>query len=314
MCPPAWIVFKCYFVCIQPKTVQYRDYPQLAQFSPDAIIADLIQSNLNSLPASTLDANKAYAEFCDTFKTSLDKHAPLKLKILRENHAPFITKELSKGNMIRYRLKLKFNRHWTKENWNAYKIKRNKCIQLRKKAIKSYFEQNTKSGDVNNKGSVIFYREGGGALEIFKFCEFLVIPLLYEWNFSDPPWSIAEFKWSPPPTLIIKVAELVSVFEAEINHPLGLLKVKAGNLRGTLIVVWIKLQNSHHINIFYTTDKKFSRQLFLIPSYFLCYGKQVTMATERYFYISAVWRCRRPRFGIEVTVDLKSNFCVWLLG
>ena len=82
---------------------------------------------------------------------------------------------------------------------------------------------------------------------------------------------------SDPPNLIIKVAELVSVFEAEIDHPLGLLKVKAGNLRGTLAVVRIKLQNSHHI--FYVTDKKFG------------------------------W----PRFGIEVTVDLKSNFCVWLL-
>ena len=40
---------------------------------------------------------------------------------------------------------------------------------------------------------------------------------------------------SDPPNLIIKVAKLVSVFEAEIDHPLGLLKVKAGNLRGTLI-------------------------------------------------------------------------------
>ena len=55
---------------------------------------------------------------------------------------------------------------------------------------------------------------------------------------------------SDPPNLIIKVAELVSVFEAEIDHPLGLLKVKEGNLRGTLIVVRIKLQNLHHINIY----------------------------------------------------------------
>ena len=39
--------------------------------------------------------------------------------------------------------------------------------------------------------------------------------------------------------LIIKVAKLVSVFEAEIDHPLGLLKVKAGNLRGILIVVQV---------------------------------------------------------------------------
>ena len=35
---------------------------------------------------------------------------------------------------------------------------------------------------------------------------------------------------------------LASVFEAEINHPLGLLKVKAGNLKGILIVVRVKLQ------------------------------------------------------------------------
>ena len=104
---------------------------------------------------------------------------------------------------------------------------------------------------------------------------FLILPEVLQ-NLSDPPH------------LIIKVAELVSVFEAEIDHPLGLLKAKAGNLRGTLIVVRIKVQNSHHIIIFYTTDKKFSRQLPFIPSNFLCYGKQVTMATERYFYISAV--------------------------
>ena len=29
---------------------------------------------------------------------------------------------------------------------------------------------------ISNKGSVIFYREGGGLSKFFKFCEFLVIP------------------------------------------------------------------------------------------------------------------------------------------
>ena len=124
-------VLKCHFVRIQPKTIQYRDY---RQFSPDAFIADLIQRNLNSLPVSSLDPNKTYAEFCDTFKTILDKHAPLKSKLLRGDHAPFITKELSKGIMTQSRLKNKFNWHRTKENWNAYKIQRNNCVQLRKKA------------------------------------------------------------------------------------------------------------------------------------------------------------------------------------
>ena len=95
-------VLKCHFVRIQPKTIHYRDYHQ---FSPDAFIADLIQRNVNSLPVFTLNPNKAYAESCDTFKTILDKHAPLKSKVLRGNHAPFITKELSKGIMTRSRLK-----------------------------------------------------------------------------------------------------------------------------------------------------------------------------------------------------------------
>ena len=42
-------------------------------------------------------------------------------------------------------------------------------------------------------------------------------------NLGDPP--------------IIKATKLASVFEAEIDHPSGLLKVKAGNLRGVLTVV-----------------------------------------------------------------------------
>ena len=114
-----------------------------------------------------------------------------------------------------------------------------------------------------------------------------MIPLLYEKNFSHPP-DVLQNSSDPPHHLIIKAAKLVSVFEAEIDHPSGLLKVNAGNLRGILIVVRVKLQNLHHINILYTTDKKFRRQLPFIPSYFLCYGKQVTMATERYLHISAV--------------------------
>ena len=86
-------------------------------------------------------------------------------------------------------------------------------------------------------GSVIFYREGGGGFwKFFKFCEFLVI-------FSNF-YCMSEIFLIPPDVLqnlsdashnlTIKMSKLVSVFEAEIDHPLGLLKVKAGNLRGTL--------------------------------------------------------------------------------
>ena len=67
----------------------------------------------------------------------------------------------------------------------------------------------------------------------------------------------------------MKTAELASLLEAEIEHLLGLLKVKAENLRGILIVAQVKLekkrQKSHCINILHATDKKFSRQLPIVP-------------------------------------------------
>ena len=106
--------------------------------------------------------------------------------------------------------------------------------------------------------------------------------------FLIPPDVLQNLSNPLPHHLIIKAAKLVSVFKADIDHPLGLLKVNAGDLREILIVVRVKLQNLHHINILYTTDKKFRRQLPFIPSYFPCYGKQVIMATEGYFHITAV--------------------------
>ena len=63
-----------------------------------------------------------------------------------------------------------------------------------------------------------------------------VIPLRYCKILTDPP-------------LIIKTAELAPVFEAEIDHPLGLLKVKAWKLKrnfnGRLNETWKKQQKSN---------------------------------------------------------------------
>ena len=111
---------------------------------------------------------------------------------------------------------------------------------------------------VADKGSVIFYWEGS-LWKFFKFWKFLVIPYCMSKIFLIPPEVLQNSSDPPPLHLIIKAAELVSAFEAEIDHPLGLLKVKAGNLRGILIAVRVKLQNWHHINILYTTDKKFRK-------------------------------------------------------
>ena len=61
------------------------------------------------------------------------------------------------------------------------------------------------------------------------------------------PPEILQNLSDPLPPFIIKAAVLASVLEAEIDHPLGLLKVKAGNLRGILIVVQVKLEKTTKI-------------------------------------------------------------------
>ena len=56
------------------------------------------------------------------------------------NHAPFMTKELSKQIMIRSRLRNKFNKHNTREHWENYASQRNECMSSRRKTIKELFQ------------------------------------------------------------------------------------------------------------------------------------------------------------------------------
>ena len=137
-----------HIVRLQPYKIQYRIYQG---FSPDAFVNDLIHADLGAALHYSKDANVVYNDFCSRFRKVLDRHASLKSKFIRGNQAPFMTKELSKGIMTRSKLKNKFNRHKTKANWTAYKIQRNKCVQLRKTAVKNHFLKITENGKVNNK-------------------------------------------------------------------------------------------------------------------------------------------------------------------
>ena len=141
-------VLKCHFVRLQPTTIHYRDYKY---FDPEAFINDKKDANLDAVVSLSDDPNSVYSDFFAHFKSILDLHAPLKSKTLRGNQAPFMSKDLSKAIMTRSRLKNKFNRQKTKANWKAYTLQRNKCVQLRKKAIKNYFSKSLDSGNMTNK-------------------------------------------------------------------------------------------------------------------------------------------------------------------
>ena len=50
--------------------------------------------------------------------------------------------------MIRSRLRNKFNKHKTTQNWNAYKAQRNKCISIRRKIIQNHFSSLCDNGGI----------------------------------------------------------------------------------------------------------------------------------------------------------------------
>ena len=62
----------------------------------------------NSLNEKLIEGISNYESFKATFIEVLNKHAPLKKKLLRANHAPYITKTLRKAIMRRSQLEIKY--------------------------------------------------------------------------------------------------------------------------------------------------------------------------------------------------------------
>ena len=56
-----------------------------------------------------LSTTTGYDEFDKAYLQVLDKHAPMKSKIVRANHAPYITKTLRKAIMRRSNLESKYS-------------------------------------------------------------------------------------------------------------------------------------------------------------------------------------------------------------
>ena len=68
----------------------------------------------------------------------LNKHAPLKKKLLRANHAPYITKALRKAIIRRSQLETKYLK--TKTQTNLYKKDENFCSKLYKRESTKFWK------------------------------------------------------------------------------------------------------------------------------------------------------------------------------
>ena len=127
--------FKMNFSKSKPIARTYRD---MKHFDREVFRSDLI-SEISKIGSD-------YNVFDDTFNKVLDKHAPIKTKLLRANHKPYVTKAMRKAIMKRSELASKYRRSPTDENLNAWKKHKNYCSNLYKKERKNYYE----SLDMNN--------------------------------------------------------------------------------------------------------------------------------------------------------------------
>ena len=87
-----------------------------------------------------------YETFDSEFLNVLNIDTPLKKKVIRANHVPYMTKSLRKAIMKRSQLESKYLRNSTVENMKMYKKQKNFCSRLYKKERKKFYSEL----DINN--------------------------------------------------------------------------------------------------------------------------------------------------------------------
>ena len=81
---------KSHFERIAPKIINYRSYKN---FQEGKFIKDLKSITFENI----LNENSPYDTLTDKFEELINQHAPLKMKLVRGNQAPFMNKELCKA-------------------------------------------------------------------------------------------------------------------------------------------------------------------------------------------------------------------------
>ena len=96
--------FKSHCTRLKPKIIYYRNYES---FNEEYSLKDFENSNLS---ANSDNLYENYTNLTQTFLKVVQKHARLKKKILKRNHAPFINREFRKEIYKRRPLETNFGK------------------------------------------------------------------------------------------------------------------------------------------------------------------------------------------------------------
>ena len=114
-------VLKQTFQRSSPKDPLYKDYKNLDRLTFKRELEEKLNQQINE-----------YKHFKQIFLEVLNTHAPIKRKLLRANHVPYITKALRKAIIKRSELENKYVKNKANEK------QRNFCSKLYKKERKKY--------------------------------------------------------------------------------------------------------------------------------------------------------------------------------
>ena len=113
----------------QPKEITCRDYKQFD--------SSKFKNELKSV--LTKENIESCTKFDEQFLKVLNSHAPLKRKLLRTNHAPYVSKTLRRAIMKRSYLEMIYFKKQTDHALIAYKKQKNYCSRLYKKERNNLF-------------------------------------------------------------------------------------------------------------------------------------------------------------------------------
>ena len=122
-------VIKMSFEKHSPIERHYRDYKYFDRTK--------FQNNLKGKLSKGISN---YESFETTFIEVLNKHGPLKKKLLRANRALYMTKTLRKAIMHKSQLETKYRKSKTQTNLKLCKKYKNFCSKLQKKQRRKYYE------------------------------------------------------------------------------------------------------------------------------------------------------------------------------
>ena len=122
-------VMKTTFPKAQPKTIYYRDYKNF----------DLSKFRSELRQELKKNEDQGYFHFEITFLRVLEKHAPMKQKVLRANDKPYMTKILRQAIMRRSVLKNKYQKEKSDEALQIYKKHKNYTKRLARRERTKYF-------------------------------------------------------------------------------------------------------------------------------------------------------------------------------